>query len=369
MINSNLPDKREKIINGVEMHSQKTVSPNPTPSRFIKKIVSRLVYNNTIIQLGQRAFSKTLTVINYHRIGDPDQPGFDSFRPNISAHPDMFRQQMEYLIRWFNVIEARDLIQWLKHEKPLPPNAALITFDDGYLDNYTEAYPILREYDLPALIFLTAGHIDTDRPFYWDLAAYCFHHTTQDHIVFPGKKEQFWSNNSQKEQVSTAWIESMKKIPDVEKKKWVEQLPSNLNVSVPANFFRNLMMNWDQIREMNKNRIEFGGHTINHPILSKVPLDEAFDEIAGSKQKIEHELGREVQSFAYPNGMTDNFNSDIEMATARAKYQAAFTLLNGPTALSEVRKNPYAIRRIFISHMHTLPQFSLLTNFINRYRK
>jgi peptidoglycan/xylan/chitin deacetylase (PgdA/CDA1 family) len=364
-----LPGKYEAMISGEEMHSQKTTEPNPTPRRFMKKLISRLVYNNAIIQLGQWAFSKTLTVINYHRIGDPDQPGFDSFRPNISAHPHMFAQQLEYLARWYNVIETRDLIQWLHHEKPLPPNAALITFDDGYLDNYTQAYPILRKYDLPAIIFLAAGHIDTDRPFYWDLAAYCFHHTSQDHILFPDNKEKHWSNDSQKELVSTAWIESMKKIADVEKKKWVEQLPQNLNVSVPVNFFRNLMMNWDQIREMSNNRIEFGGHTINHPILSKVPLSEAFDEIAGSKEKIEHELGREVHAFAYPNGMTDNFNPDIERAVTSAKSQAAFTLLNGPTSLHEVRKNPYTIRRIFISHMHTLPQFSLLTNFINRYRR
>ncbi len=351
------------------MQSNKPSQHRLTPSRLIKNMASRLVYNDSVIGLGRRVFAKSLTVINYHRIGDPHQPGFDSFRPNISAHPDMFRQQLEYLIRWYNVIEARDLINWLNQEKPLPSNAALITFDDGYLDNYTQAYPILRKYDLPALIFLTSGHIDTDQPFYWDLAAYCFHHTTQDHIAFPDRKEQFWADESEKELVSTAWIESMKKIPNEEKKKWVAQLPQTLKVSVPSNFFRNLMMNWDQIREMNKNRIEFGGHTINHPILSKVPLDEAFNEIDGSRKRIEHELGREVQSFAYPNGMSDNFNSDIEKAVARAKYQAAFTLLNGPTSLQEVRKNHYTIRRIFISHTHTLPQFSLLTNFINRYRK
>ena len=73
-------------------------------------MASRLVYNKTVISLGRRRFAKSLTVINYHRIGDPHQPGFDSFRPNISAHPDLFRQQLEYLIRWYNVIEARDLI-------------------------------------------------------------------------------------------------------------------------------------------------------------------------------------------------------------------------------------------------------------------
>ncbi|MDP1624370.1 MAG: polysaccharide deacetylase family protein, partial [bacterium] len=208
-----------------------------------------------------------------------------------------------------------------------------------------------------------------DNPFFWDLAAFCFHHTASDHVLFPNAKERSWTNAIEKTIVGNAWIESMKSLSNVEKQIWVNRLPEQLRVSIPENYFKNMMMNWDQVREMSRNGIGFGGHTMSHPILNQIPLDQAFTEIKGSKERIEKELGEKILSFAYPNGMSNNFNSDIELITSKAGYRAAFTLLNGPTLLREVKGNPYAIRRIFISHTHTLSNFAALTSYINRYRK
>lgn len=322
-----------------------------------------------LIRLGRPLFSRSLTVLNYHRINDVNQADFDSFHPNVSAHPKVFKQQMEYLSKWFNVVSISDIIEWLHKKKKLPDYAALITFDDGYLDNYTHAYPILREYNFPAVIFLASGHIGTNRPFFWDLAAYCFFHTTQDHIIFPDKRERSWKNGEEKKSISISWVESMKILSNEEKLRWVNELPEKLNVSIPHNYFKNLMTNWDQIREMSNNGIDFGGHTITHPILSRVSPEEARQEIEGSKFRIEQETGKPVLSFAYPNGMKKDLNTSIEVLVSKAGYQAAFTLLNGPTSLHEVRQNPFAIRRIFILHTHTLAHFSALTSPINRYRK
>jgi len=160
----------------------------------------------------------------------------------------------------------------------------------------------------------------------------------------------------------------LKSKPEEEKKAVIDRLPDQLNVSIPKDFFRNLMMNWDQVRELQSQGIEFGGHTINHPILTRVPLDIARHEIEGSKAQIEKEIGQSVSSFAYPNGMANDFNPDIENIVARSGYKAAFSLLNGPSVQREVNRNPFAIRRIFISNYHTLPEYAALLNPLNRYR-
>ncbi|MCC7119443.1 MAG: polysaccharide deacetylase family protein [Anaerolineales bacterium] len=331
-----------------------------------KKLIN-FAYQSRALRIGRSLFAKSLTVVNYHRIGDPQaEPA--AFIPNISARPKDFDLQMEYLKRWFNVITVQDVVDWLKTGRELPPYAALITFDDGYLDNYTEAYPILRKHNLPAVIFLTHGHIGTDAPFYWDLAAYCFYHTDANSVLFPGGETQSWADEGQRTLISRRWIEALKILPHVEKLEWVEKLPERLRVSIPQNYFKNLMMNWDQVREMSRHGIEFGGHTLTHPILTRVPLEQAEREIRGSKLAIEQELGREVHSFAYPNGQKDDVNAAVESLAQKSGYQAAFTLQNGPTTLREVKRNPFAIRRIFISHAHTLPKFALLTHRINRYR-
>ncbi len=321
-----------------------------------------------LIRVGRQAWAKSLTVLNYHRIEDPYKESLDSFQPNISAHPYEFKRQMDYLSRWFNVIPLSTLTHWLEGKTILPPFAALITFDDGYLDNYTNAYPILNQYGFPAVIFLTTGHIETNAPFYWDLAAYCFSGTRIDQIKFPDGKIHAWSTKSELDGVMKEWVKAMKLLPELEKQKWVSRLPELLDVSIPNNHFKSLMLNWDQIRELHNNGFEFGGHTVNHPILTRISRDMARIEIKKSKDKIEEELGCAASSFAYPNGLKDDVNSVIETITAECGFKTAFTLQNGPTTLRELRGNPYAIRRIFISHSHTLSQFATLLSPFNRLR-
>jgi peptidoglycan/xylan/chitin deacetylase (PgdA/CDA1 family) len=307
-------------------------------------------------------------VVNYHRIDDVNRNDFDSFKPNVSATPGDFNRQMDYLAKWFKVVSLRDVVQWLDGHKSLPPYAALITFDDGYLDNYTSAYPILCQHHFPALIFLTTEHIGTDAPFYWDMAAYCFYHTKSDQLTFPDGRVEHWSNQKQLDQVSKSWIEFMKTLPQAEKQIHVEQLAETLGVSVPLGYFQKLMLNWDQVREMQNGEIEFGAHTMHHPILTRISLEQVREEVEGSKSRIEEELGEPVLGFAYPNGQLADLNEPIEKIVADSGIRTAFTLLNGPSSQAEVKQNPYAIRRIFISHKHSLAEYAALLSPINRYR-
>jgi peptidoglycan/xylan/chitin deacetylase (PgdA/CDA1 family) len=338
------------------------------PSSWLRRKVLSFTYETGLIRAGRGLWARSLTVVNYHRIDDPLRSGFDSFKPNVSATPEHFDRQLEYLARWFNVVSLKDIIKWLDGHQDLPPYAALITFDDGYLDNYTSAFPLLRKHNFPALIFLTTGHIGTDEPFYWDMAAYCFAHTRRNHLAFPDGHVESWSDQEQLDRVSKKWIELMKTLPEVEKQIYVETLPMEMDVSIPQGFFRGLMMDWDQVKEMQKGGIEFGAHTVNHPILTRISLEEARAEIVESISRIEDELGESVLGFAYPNGQASDLDGEVEKLVADSGVRAAFTLLHGPTSQSEVKRKPYAIRRIFISHRHSLAEYALLLSPINRYR-
>ena len=334
----------------------------------VKKKLIDLAHKTGLIRAGRGLWAKSLTVINYHRIDDPYRNDFDSFQPNVSATPEDFDRQMDYLAQWFHMISTKDLVGWLDGHNELPRHAALITFDDGYLDNYTVAYPILRAHRFPALIFLTTEHIGTDAPFYWDLAAYCFQHTKNDRIAFPNGKTECWFNPHERDEVGKHWIESLKSLPHAERLEYVQQLPLILEVSVPEGFFKKLMMNWDQVREMQEGGIEFGAHTMTHPILTRISLDQVRMEVGGSKARIERELGEPCLSFAYPNGQASDVDDQIEKIVADTGIRAAFTLLNGPCSLDEVKRDPYAIRRIFISYKHSLSEYAALLSPINRYR-
>ncbi|MGE5248942.1 MAG: polysaccharide deacetylase family protein [Bacteroidota bacterium] len=349
------------------MYSRETETAG-TSGSSLRNRLSALADRAGLLQLSRTLWSRSLSVVNYHRIDDASRPGFDSFKPNVSADPEAFSQQLAYLRKWFNVIPVERLVEWLDGVTPLPPRAALITFDDGYLDNYTHAYPILRQHNLPALIFLTTGHIGTDRPFYWDLAAYCFYHTGRERVRFPSGTERQWADANEREQVCKTWIEAMKVLPEAEKTGWVQRLPQELDVAIPAGYFRRLMLDWDLVREMGEGGIAFGGHTLTHPILTRIPPGQAELEIRGSKERIHAELGRPPLGFAYPNGMQADLNREVEQIVAGAGYRTAFTLMNGPAGWSEIRREPYRIRRIFISHRHSLGQFAALLSPLNRLR-
>lgn len=298
-----------------------------------------------------------LTVLNYHRIDEPYSKGFDTFRPNISASPSEFAKQMDFVARNYHVISEAELVAFIRHGQKLPPRAALITFDDGYLDNYTIAYPILKARSLPAIIFLATDYIGVDKPFYWDLVAYCFHHTTKDYADLPHIGGKSWVDDLSRIRVMLAWIETLKRIPDTDRQKIVERLPDILGVGIGDDAFMGLTISWSQAREMNANGIGMGGHTVSHPILTRISLDDATLELSRSKQRIEEELKTPVFSFAYPNGQSTDFNNDIMTRVDQVGYKAAFTLLSGPTRHTTVVNHPFSIRRIFLSHEDNFSRF------------
>ena len=302
--------------------------------------------------------AKRLTVLAYHRITEYAQPEFDLFVPNVSATPAIFAEHMQFVEKHFNVISMRDMHNWLTEKRPLPKNPLLITFDDGYRDNLEFAFPILQQYGFPATIFLATNYIGNNKPFFWDLIAYCFHHTAKTNVDLPLMGQQTWTTKAERTRVMNRWLSKLKTIPNAEKDTAVQQLPTQLEVTVPENAFDNICLTWDEVRLMAKSGITFGGHTQNHPILTRLSIEEAHTEIAGSQARIKAELDGDVTSFAYPNGQSTDFNQELMDSLRSCGYSMAFTLVPGPTKPQEVFDNPYAIRRIFIGNRDTLPRFA-----------
>lgn len=317
-----------------------------------------LAFRLGVFESARLLHARSLTVLNYHRIDYFDSPNFDLFRPNVSAAPETFAQQMDYLRARYNVISVERLAAWLKGAAALPPRAALITFDDGYADNLKHAFPILKTRGLSAVIFLTTGFIETARPFYWDWVAYCFHHTRRQTVFLPLLGELRWRSPKERERVMRDWIETLKRLPDEQKNALISELPDLLEVPIPEARFSGLYLTWEQVRAMRRDGIEFGSHTVSHPILTRIPLEQVRRELTESRRKIEQETGSPVVSLAYPNGQAADFSPAVAEAAREAGFSLAFTLLPGPTRYQTVRRGPFTIRRIYIGNNDTLPRFA-----------
>lgn len=179
--------------------------------------------------------SQGIPILMYHKVNPDRKTGGLGLR----VRPKDFDWQMQYLYKnGYHTVSLEDVIDYWQHKKTLPPNPVVITFDDGYEDNYKYAYPILKKYHFTATIFVVVNSI--------------------------GKTNFF----------------------DVRRH------------AQPVN----RMLNWNEIKELDANGITIGAHTMNHPHLAKIKPYQAEKEIIESKKALEKVLGKPVLVFSYPYG-------------------------------------------------------------------
>ncbi|WP_052954568.1 polysaccharide deacetylase family protein [Microvirga vignae] len=298
-----------------------------------------------------------LRVLCYHRVGNPHSAGFKGFRPAFTATADQFTRQMQLVRRLFTPVSLQQLVLWLQEGKPLPRRPVLVTFDDGYRDNGDVAWPIMREFGIPGVVFVATDHIGTAKPFLWDFAAYCFQMSALERIADPLIGERNLSTMAARHASTADWVAAAKRIPGSERWTAAQALADRLDVSPPENAFAGFYLGWDDVRRLSRDGLEFGGHTCTHPILTQLPTAEAQDEIAGCQARLTEELGRSTLGFAYPNGSRSDYAVEHEEAVRNAGFAIAFTLEPGPLRLQEVRQRPMAVRRIYVGFHDNAPRF------------
>jgi peptidoglycan/xylan/chitin deacetylase (PgdA/CDA1 family) len=214
-----------------------------------------------------------------------------------------------------------------------PANAVVVTIDDGYRDFLTNAWPIFKAHSIPALVYVA-----TDLP---------------DHNswLWTDQLTQFLREQGDLGAAETIKTR-LKKIPDDKRRAYLNTLP-NLRVSPPPAF---APMSWEEIRMLAKEGVEFGAHTRSHPILSRLPDQDAMRaEIGGSKERLEQELGMRIAHFCYPNGMPADYNDDVLAVVRECGFETAVTGVKG---INSADSNPYLLRRLHQEPEHPVESFA-----------
>lgn len=274
----------------------------------------------------------------YHRVNRyGDYFGMDT---------DIFEQQIKYLSRNFNLISLEELFK-IFNEEIIVKKPLLLTLDDGYCDNYTDAYPILKKYSAPAVIFLTTDFIDKKMWIWHDLYRYIIENTPMEKVSVKLGDCEFILNLSTKEGIRNARKIVCKFLKDFSASERLEQINSfakSLQVLLPEVPTKKYApLSWSEIKEMSKNNIEFGAHTCTHEILSKLKREDAYYELSQSKKRIEEEYQVSIKAFAYPNGQPGDFTDDTRKLVKECGYQLAFTTIAGS---NDVRTDKLLIKRI-----------------------
>lgn len=263
-----------------------------------------------------------LCIVNYHRILERPDPLLAS-EPTVET----FHWQMELLASCFNVLPLHDALEMLKAER-MPPRAVAITFDDGYRSTHDLALPVLQQYQLPATVFVTTGHIDKGSM--WnDVILEAARRLPRGELELSdiGFGSYPLHTPQDRQNAVQALTERSKYLPPAGR----AQLNHKLETLVGCSLEQELMLTRDMLLALNRAGVEIGGHTITHPILTCVDDATAQAEIAGNKQHLESIIGKPVRLFAYPNGKQGiDFDERHAQMVREAGYSAAFTTAVGP---------------------------------------
>lgn len=294
-----------------------------------------------------------VAILMYHRVGDAHKHPW-CLSP-ISTQG--FRNQARYLCQKYEMMSLDKLTQYIQEKRSLPKKAVVITFDDGYKDNYLNAYPILKKCNIPATIFLTTGHIGTGDLFWWDKVGYVIQNTVLERFELDGLGMYPLQSIGDRLRAISTIERRLKQLSESEKNLLIEKLVTMSGVDIPPNLGNDLILSWNEVREMSDNGIAFGAHTVTHAILTKLSLEQAKKEIIKSKWSIEEKLNHAITTFAYPGGEPTDLNSDIKEILKESGFACAVTA--APPRLVNPGMDLYELGRIGVGESFDIFRLSL----------
>ena len=301
--------------------------------------------------LCRRLTRRHVRALMYHR--------FSSAGVSHDGHPDRatLAWQMARIVERHAVWSVARHHEAVVGSRPVDANCpVVVTVDDGYRDVYKVAFPVFREYRIPAMIYVTTGFLDGSVWFWWDQLSHLFEtapvgFTELDHAGEVFRLDLMSEASRQATWNSTA--DRCRFLPNDRKLSLIGMIARRLGVTIPTrppDAYAALA--WSEVREMRQAGIEFGGHTVSHPILTRVDLAEARKEIAGSRRRLQDVLGEPIAWFCYPQGGPADYSADIAAEVAAAGYAGSYLAYQeveqAPTALAMPRYCAAADRGDFL---------------------
>lgn len=307
--------------------------------------------------LRRLALVNSVAILRYHAVVDPET--CDYAAPGICTEPAVFERHIAFLAKEYHLISLDDVAACIQNEQPFPKASVVLTFDDGYRDNYL-AYLILKKYGVQGTFYIAAGCVGNGEPLWLFEVIHRIRNTRRKALTLatPGKIIDHANNNDSVTLPLTTETEkaaAIRKVIEIIKSNNLRvreairaQLKDQLSdVAGCEKRARDIMLTWDQIREMNDNGMTIAGHTLTHLNLPNADPADAYREIAGCKELIETRLGCPVRHFSYPNGGNYRYYTPtITQMVKDAGFVTATTSNNGVVLKGG---DPLALRRVRVT--------------------
>lgn len=290
-----------------------------------QRLLARLLDVTGLLHWPLQRQQQRLPVLAYHRILDDDvTPASVADRGLFSATARAFDAQMAVVKRYFDVRTFQSLDEPATGRTPL-----VITFDDGYEDNYRLAFPILRRHGLTAVFFVTTDFVDHGQPLWFDrVAALLASAQLPDGLAIAEATLDTRALDHQG--LVNETLSRLKRLDAPQRNAWIDRLatlPGARDGDAGA------PMSWQQLREMSAAGMEIGSHSQSHAVLANESRQVIADELYQSRQRIQSQLGCTCTSLAYPVGGASAINETVLSEARNSGYRYACTYRSGSNPL------------------------------------
>lgn len=263
---------------------------------MLRRIYRRLTSNGSLPRT-------SIACLMFHRIAVLKEEEIGPY-PAITISPQAFEAIIAFFSKHFHAMALPDLVTHLATRNPPPSNTFAVTFDDGFVDTWSVAKPILENYEVPATVYVTTGYIGGEVfPYEFELADLI---ASRDGVHFHWDScEYHWDfKNRQDRERCYAEIKRIGKPYSYALRR--DLMAKILGKSEPLSSKRSLFMNWRQVIELSQSPwVTIGAHTHRHVLLPSLTHEAARDEIDSSKNILQAKLGGPVHHFSYPYGASN----------------------------------------------------------------
>jgi peptidoglycan/xylan/chitin deacetylase (PgdA/CDA1 family) len=281
---------------------------------------------------------KEICVLGLHRVLTEEEYPRSFSLDGIKLREETFVTLLKHLEQSFQVLPIDAVVQADAGDPRDSRPICVLTFDDGWRDNYTTAFPWLKKLGLPATIFLVTGLVGSGDTFWIERLATVWADRSRRAFI---QSESGGVKNRSRNVSFEKIIEHLKHMPAAKRQTLLSRMLPAVDAGTPQSPYEK-MMDWNQVIEMSQNGIEFGAHTVTHPLLPQEDDSAVQNELHSSRLTLEKLLGKKARSFAYPNGEWDE---RVRSWVARAGYECAFTTRSGWHCVGD---DPFTIRRVLL---------------------
>ncbi len=309
---------------------------------MIRQRAKQALLASGVLRLAAKLRRKGAAILMYHSVLEDPSRVVDSLGGMI--HPRaVFEGQMELIAREFRPVTLEQVAHFVRGEQDLPERSVVVTFDDGYVDNFEMAMPILARVGVPATFYVTVDCVENRRLPWPSRLRFSFRNTSRPSWTDGDAKTWDLSSESGRESAYLAVCDRVAQMAGESLESYVSNVETSLDAKLPEASSQ-LMMNWDQVRGLAMHGHIIGSHTMTHPNMAFVKLEDARREFVESKQRMEAQLGSKVTHFSYPcPALFPNWTSATAEESRRAGYETAVTTSSGLARRSD---NPLLLKRV-----------------------